>query len=101
MKYRRFTQELKKTLIEQLLSETATPLELCTRYNISSGQLSISKRQYAQGNLDSEPSPEAKLAARVQELERLVGKVTLDDFLKRAVKNSLKEAEENDTVEFV
>jgi len=36
MKYRRFTQEFKRSLIEQLLSETATPTELCRRYNISS-----------------------------------------------------------------
>jgi transposase len=98
MKYRRFTQDFKRSVIEQLLSETATPLELCRRYNISSGQLYTWKRQYAQGKLDPEPSREAELAARVQELERLVGKLTLEnEFLKKAVKNSLKQAEKKDT----
>ena len=98
MKYRRFTQDFKRSLIEQLLSETATPLELCRRYNISSGQLYTWKRQYAQGKVDREPSREAELEARVRELERLLGKLTLEnDFLKKAVRNSLKEAEKRDS----
>jgi transposase len=97
MKYRRFTPDFKRSLIEQLLSETAAPLELCRRYNISSGQLYTWKKQYAQGKLDPEPSREAELASRVRELERLVGKLTLEnEFLKKAVRNSLKEAERRD-----
>ena len=97
MKYRRFTQDFKRSLIEQLLSETGTPAELCMLYNISSGQLCTWKRHYAQGKLDPEPSREAKLAARVQELERLLGKLTLEnEFLKKAVKNSLRQAEKRD-----
>jgi len=98
MKYRRFTQNLKRSLIEQLLSETATPLELCRRYNVSSGQLYTWKRQYAEGKLDPEPSREAELVARVRELERLLGKVTLEnEFLKKAVRNSLRQAERKES----
>ncbi len=62
MKYRRFTQDLKRSLIEQLLSETVGPAELCRRYNLSSGQLYTWKRQYAAGRLNAEPSREAELA---------------------------------------
>jgi transposase len=98
MKYRRFTQDFKRSLIEQLLSETATPTELCRRYSVSSGQLYTWKRNYAQGKLDREPSKEAELAARVRELERLLGKLTLEnEFLKKAVQNSLKQAEKRDS----
>ena len=98
MKYRRFTQDFKRSIVEQLLSETATPTELCRRYNISSGQLYTWKRQYALGRLDPEPSREAELAARVRELERLLGKVTLEnEFLKKAVRNNLKRAEKKDS----
>ena len=97
MKYRRFTQDFKRSLIEQLLSETVTPLELCRRYHISSGQLYTWKRHYAQGKLDPEPSREAELAARVQELERLLGRLTLEnEFLKKAVRHSLRHAEKKD-----
>ena len=97
MKYRRFTRDFNRSLIEQLLSETVTPLELCRPYDISSGQLYTWKRHYAQGKLDPEPSREAVPAARVQELERLLGKLTLEnEFLKKAVKNSLKREEKRE-----
>jgi transposase len=84
MKRRRFTQDFKRSIVEQLLSETAGPAELCRRYSIASGQLYTWKKQYADGKLDPEPSKEAKLEARVRELERLLGKVTLEnEFLKK------------------
>jgi transposase len=98
MRYRKFTPEFKRSIVEQLLSETAGPAELCRRYNLSSGQLYTWKKQYANGKLDSEPSREAELAARVRELERLLGKVTLEnEFLKKAVKNSLKQTEKKES----
>ena len=91
MRRRRFTQDFKRSLVEQLLSETAGPAELCRRYNISSGHLYTWKRQFANGKLDPEPSRVPELEARVRELERLLGKVTLEnEFLKKAVRNSLK-----------
>ena len=83
---------MKRSLVEQLLSETVGPTELCRRYNLSSGQLYTWKRQYAAGRLNAEPSREAELAARVREPERLLGKVTLEnEFLKKAVQSSLKQ----------
>jgi len=98
MKYRKFTPEFKRSIVEQLLSETTGPAELCRRYNLSSGQLYTWKKQYAKGKLDSEPSREAELAARVRELERLLGKVTLEnEFLKKAVRNSLKQTEKKES----
>jgi transposase len=94
MKRRRFTQDFKRSVVEQLLSGTVGPAELCRRYNIASGQLYTWKKQYADGKLDPEPSREPELEARVRELERLLGKVTLEnEFLKKAVRNSLKQAE--------
>ena len=98
MRYRRFTRDFKRSTVEQLLSETVGSAELCRRYNISSGQLYTWKRQYADGKLDAEPSKEAELAARVQELERLLGKVTLEnEFLKKAVRSSLRQTERKES----
>ena len=57
-----------------------------------SGQLYTWKKPYADGKLDAEPSREAELEAQVRELDRLLGKVTLEnEFLKKAVRNSLKQ----------
>ena len=98
MKYRRFAQDFKRSPVDQLHSESTTPAELCRRCNISSGQLYTWKRQYTHGKLDPEPSREAELAARVRERERLLGKLTLEnEFLKKAVRHSLKQAEKKDT----
>jgi transposase len=98
MKYRRFTQDFKRSLVEQLLSETVGPAELCRRHSISSGLLYTWKRQYAAGKLNAEPSREAELVARVHELERLLGKVTLEnEFLKKAVQNNLKRTEKRES----
>jgi len=98
MRRRRFTQDFKRSLVEQLLSETAGPAELCRRYNISSGQLYTWKKQYAGGKLDPEPSREIELEARVRDLERLLGKVTLEnEFLKKAVRNSLKQTQKKES----
>jgi transposase len=98
MRRRRFTPEFKRSIIEQLLSETAGPAELCRRYNVSSGLLFTWKKQYAQGKLDSDPSREAELQARVRDLEQMLGKVTLEnEFLKKALRNSLKQSETKDS----
>ena len=98
MKYRRFTQDFKRSLVEQLFSETVGPAELCRRYNISSGLLYLWKKQYSSGKLNAEPSREAELAARVRELECLLGKVTLEnEFLKKAVRNNLKRTEKRES----
>ena len=98
MRYRRFTRDFKRSTVEQLLSETVGPAELCRRYNISSGQLYTWKKQYADGKLNAEPSKEAELVARVQELERLLGKVTLEnEFLKKAVRSSLRQTERKES----
>jgi transposase len=99
MRRRRITQDFKRSIVEQLLSETAGPAELCRRYNIASGQLYTWKRQYAGGKLDPDPSREAELEARVRELERLLGKVTLEnEFLKKAVRNSLKQTQKKESL---
>jgi transposase len=98
MKYRRFTQDFKRSIIEQLLSETVGPAELCRRYSISSGLLYARESQYAADKLDAEPSREAELTARVQELERLLGKVIMEnEFLKKAVQHNLKRTEKRES----
>ena len=61
--------DLRRSIVELLLSETASPAELCRRYNIASGQFYIWKNQYAQGRLDPEPSREVELEAENKELK--------------------------------
>jgi len=91
MKHRRsFAIELKRQIIEELLSGVSTPAQLIRRYEISSGLLYHWKEQYARGRFNSEPSKEAALEDRVRQLEQLVGRLTLEnEFLKKAVQRGL------------
>jgi transposase len=91
MKHRRvFAVELKRQIIEELLSGMSTPAQLTRRYEISSGLLYHWKEQYAKGRFNNEPSKEAALEDRIRQLEQLVGKITLEnEFLKKAVQRGL------------
>jgi transposase len=54
------------------------------------------KRQYAKGTYDNEPTQEAALEERVRQLEQMLGKVILEnEFLKKAVRKRLAEAEQD------
>jgi len=75
---RSFAVELKRQIVEELLSGMSTPAQLTRRYEISSGLLYHWKDQYAKGRFDNEPSKEAALEDRVHQLEQLVGKLTLE-----------------------
>ena len=91
MKQRRsFPIELKRQIVEELLSGMSTPAQLIRRHEVSSGLLYHWKEQYARGRFDNTPSKEAALEDRVRQLEQLIGKLTLEnEFLKKAVQRGL------------
>ena len=93
---RSFSLEFKRRVIEELLSGESRPAQLCRRYNISSSLLYHWKRQYSRGQFNNEPTEEAALRDRVEKLERLVGKLTLEnEFLERGLQNSLSQPQRN------
>ena len=93
---RSFSLEFKRGVVEELLSGESSPAQLCRRYNISSSLLYHWKRQYSRGKFDNEPTEEAALKDRIEKLERLVGRLTLEnEFLKRGLKNSLSQFNRN------
>ncbi len=58
---RRFSIELKRQVVEELLSGVSTPAQLMRRHELSSSLLYHWKEQYARGRFDNEPSKEAAL----------------------------------------
>ena len=89
---RSFSLEFKRQVIEELLSGESRPAQLCRRCNISSSVLCHWKRQYSRGKFNNEPTQEAALRDRVEKLERLVGKLTLEnEFLKKGLQNSISQ----------
>ena len=93
---RSFSLEFKRGVVEELLSGESRPAQLCRRHNISSSLVYHWKRQYSRGRFDNEPTEEAALKDRIEKLERLVGRLTLEnEFLKRGLKNSLSQFNTN------
>jgi transposase len=90
---RRFSLEFKRQIVEDLLSGESSAGQLCRRHNIGSSLLYHWKKQYSLGKFDNEPIQEAALTNRVEQLERLVGKLTLEnEFLKKGLQNSLNQS---------
>lgn len=93
---RSFSLEFKRQVVEELLSGESRPAQICRRHEISPSLLYHWRRQYSRGKYNNEPSKEAALQDRVEKLERLVGKLTLEnEFLKRGLQNSLSRAGKN------
>jgi len=93
---RTFNQEFKRRVIEELLIGESRPAQLCRRHNISSSLLYHWKKQYSRGKFNNEPTAEAALQDRIEKLERLVGKLTLEnEFLKKGLQHSLNQSPRN------
>ena len=93
---RTFSQEFKRQVIEELMRGESRPAQLCRRYNISPSLLYHWKKQYSLGKFNNEPVEEAALKDRIEKLERLVGKLTLEnEFLKKGLQHSLNQSPRN------
>src|SRR5512136_1344997 len=93
---RTFSQEFKRQIVEELLSGESRPAQLCRRHNISSSLLYHWKKQYGRGRFNNEPTAEGALKDRIEKLERLVGRLTLEnEFLKKGLEHSLSQSGRN------
>jgi len=93
---RSFSVEFKRQLVEELISGESRPAQLCRRHNITSSVLYHWKEQYSRGKFNNEPTEEGALKDRIEKLERLVGKLTLEnEFLKKGLQHSLSQSQRN------
>jgi len=93
---RNFSLEFKRQIVEEMLSGESRPAQLCRRHNISPSLLYHWKKQYCRGKFNNEPTAEAALTDRIEKLERLVGRLTLEnEFLKKGLQNSLSQSPRN------
>jgi transposase len=94
---RKFSATFKRQVVEELLSQSSTLAQLSRRYDISSGLILHWKKRYEEGGLVEGPSQtEKELLARNAELERMVGRLTMEnDLLKKAVEYTVRRRREN------
>ena len=86
---RSFSNDFKKQLVESIVSGTASQATLAREYNISPILINKWKKDYKTGkffeNVDSQDM--AKLKLRVGELERLLGKITLENEMLKKIRD--------------
>lgn len=97
-KYRRFSPEFKRQVVEELLSGVNSPAQIMRRHEISSGLLYHWKKQYLNNLFAESPNREAALEERICQLEQLAGKLALEnEFLKKAVQKSIAQERNKDS----
>jgi len=97
-KQRRFSVEFKRQVVEEFLSGVSRPAQLCRRYDISSGLLYHWKRQYCRGRFGNQPTNEVAMADRIEKLEQMVGRLTMENaFLKKALESALDRADKKES----
>jgi transposase len=86
---RSFSNDFKKQIVESIVAGTATQAEMAREYKISPVLINKWKKDYKTGkffeNVDSQDI--AKLELRVRELERLLGKITLENEMLKKIRD--------------
>ena len=80
-KRRRFTAQFKAEVVLEALRGESSQAELCRRYNLSETQISTWKQQGIEilmSGFATQNKQASESAKRIAELERLVGRLTLD-----------------------
>ena len=87
---RNFAPEFKRQMVEELLSGVSRPAQLCRRHNIAVSLLYHWKNQYSLVKLNNEPVKEAAMRDKIDKLERMVGKLAMEnEFLKKALQSNI------------
>jgi len=86
---RSFSSDFKKQVVESIVSGSATQAELAREYNVSPVVINRWKKDYRAGkffeNVDSRDL--AKLELRIRDLERLVGRLTLENEMLKKIRD--------------
>ena len=86
---RSFSNDFKKQVVESIVSGTSTQAEMAREYKISPILINKWKKDYKSGkffeNVNSHDM--AKLELRVRELERLLGKITLENEMLKKIRD--------------
>ena len=91
-KRRKFTAQFKAEVVLEVLRGESSQAELCRRYNLSETQISTWKQQGIEilmSGFATQNKQSSESAKRIAELERLVGRLTLDAEIQKKAKTLL------------
>jgi len=93
---RTFSIDFKRQVIEEWLSGTSSVAQRSRRHVIAPSLLYHWKERYIRGKLSHEPTESGALQARVEEWEKMVGRLTLEnEFLKKGLSRALSPSKRN------
>src|SRR3972149_3726616 len=86
---RSFSSDFKKQIVESILSGSATQAELAREHRISPVVINKWKKDYKAGKFFENVSSQdmAKLELRIRDLERLVGRLTLENEMLKKIRD--------------
>jgi transposase len=93
---RRFSAAFRRQVVGELLSGGHSLAQLSRRHDVSPGLILYWKKRHEEGGLAEGPSPaEKRSLARIAELERMVGRLTIEnELLKKAVEYTAQRRKE-------
>jgi transposase len=94
---RRFSAAFKQQVIGELLSGVCSLAQLSRRHDVSSGLILYWKKRYegGGGGVEGSGHSEKQYVARIGELERMVGRLTMEnELLKKAVEYTARRRKE-------
>jgi transposase len=94
---RRFSAAFKQQVIGELLSGVCSLAQLSRRHDVSSGLILYWKKRYEGGGglVEGPARSEKQYMARIGELERMVGRLTMEnELLKKAVEYTARRRKE-------
>lgn len=86
---RSYSSEFKKQVVESILSGSATQAELAREHRISPVMINRWKKDYKAGKFFENVSSQdmAKLELKIRDLERLVGRLTLENEVLKKIRD--------------
>jgi transposase-like protein len=98
---RSFSNDFKKQIVESIVSGSATQSELAREHRISPVMINRWKKDYKAGKFFENVSSQdmAKLELRIRDLERLVGRLTLENEILKKIRDlDTKEKKDNSSI---
>jgi len=86
---RSFSNDFKKQIVESIVSSSATQAELAREHRISPVMINRWKKDYKKGKFFENVSSQdmARLELRIRDLERLVGRLTLENEMLKKIRD--------------
>jgi transposase len=98
---RSYSDDFKKQVVESIVSGSATQAELAREHRISPVLINRWKKEYEKGKFFENVSSQdmAKLELKIRDLERLVGKLSLENEMLKKIRDlNTKEKKESSSI---